>query len=135
MHSGYMFMVVSTLFSDHCLLVLANVDALIRHARFRFENFWPRLPHSSGMVQHAWEILACNDCLIVRIKRKMQKVAVDLKTWSKILFSEGGQVAISHYKQSDFQFGCGPGIQIAICRGIQAKGKKAETEGHWIGGN
>lgn len=86
MHPGFMLMVASTSFSDHCPLLLANVEAPIRPARFRFENFWPHFPHYYETMQHAWERPMNHDCPFIRIKKNMQRVAVDLKTWSKSLF-------------------------------------------------
>lgn len=86
LHPGFMLTTASTSLSDHCPLVLANADAPIRQARFRFENFWPRFPHFFDIVQHAWDRPVNHDCPYIRIKRKMQRVAKDLKIWSRTLF-------------------------------------------------
>lgn len=86
LHPGYMTTAALTSSLDHCPLVLANADAPFRKARFRFENFWPRFPHFSEMVQHAWNRHVCHSCPFVGLKRKMQRVAMDLKIWSKTLF-------------------------------------------------
>ncbi|XP_073353833.1 uncharacterized protein [Aegilops tauschii subsp. strangulata] len=88
LHDGYMLHAESTSFSDHCPLIMSRADCQPRKARFRFENFWPQHPHYSETVQHAWERPVNHDCPFVRIKIKMQRVAKDLKIWSRSLFSK-----------------------------------------------
>jgi exonuclease III len=45
---------LSTNISDHCPLLLTCSSARPRSYRFRFENFWPKLPGFSEVVQSAW---------------------------------------------------------------------------------
>ncbi|XP_020156914.1 uncharacterized protein [Aegilops tauschii subsp. strangulata] len=79
MHPSFVLMAASTSFSDHCPLVLANGVRPVTKARFRFENFWTVFPHFQETVQHAWERPIRHDCPFVRMKKKMERVAVDLK--------------------------------------------------------
>ena len=86
MHPNFVLMAASTSFSDHCPLVLANGVRPVTRARFRFENFWTVFPHFQETVQHAWERPVCHDCPFVRLKKKMERVVVDLTVWSKSVF-------------------------------------------------
>ncbi|XP_073357834.1 uncharacterized protein [Aegilops tauschii subsp. strangulata] len=86
MFPDVMLTAASTSFSDHCPLLLANGAPPIRKARFRFEKIWPRFPHFQETVQHAWDRPVNHDCPFIRISRKLQRVAADLKIWSRSLF-------------------------------------------------
>lgn len=66
-------------------LVLASATA---PPRFYFESFWPKFPHFKQMVQRAWQRPVDHQCAFVRIKTRMQRVAHDLKIWSRSLFSD-----------------------------------------------
>jgi exonuclease III len=45
---------LSTNISDHCPLLMTCSSARARSFRFRFENFWPKLPGFQEVVQAAW---------------------------------------------------------------------------------
>lgn len=78
----------STACSDHCPLLLANASAPRRRARFRFENFWPRLPRFQDTVARAWQRPVNHNCPFIRIKIKLRRTAADLKIWAKSFCSE-----------------------------------------------
>ena len=83
MHPGFSLSAASTACSDHCPLILANAAALHRPARFRFEKFWPRFPRFMETVVCALERPVNHDCPFVVIKKKMQRVADDLKSGAR----------------------------------------------------
>nr|XP_020181567.1 uncharacterized protein LOC109767217 [Aegilops tauschii subsp. strangulata] len=80
LYQDYMLMVASTSFFDHCPLILAKVTTPFRKARFRVENFWPKFPHFNEIVLQAWQRPVPHDCLFVRMKRRLARVATDLKS-------------------------------------------------------
>ena len=74
--------------SDHCPLLLADIQAPPRRARFRFESFWPRHPGFHETVLSAWnQPLHCTNPLR-RLRIKFCRTARALKQWSKSLFSD-----------------------------------------------
>lgn len=85
---SYMLTAASSSCSDHCPLVLASMTAPPTRARFRFGGFWPRFPHFRETVQRAWQRPVNQTCAFARIKTKMERVAKDLKLWSKTIFSD-----------------------------------------------
>lgn len=78
----------STYFSDHCPLLLAKAVTPFRQACFRFKNFWPKFPHFTETVLRAWQRPVPHDCPFIRIKKRMARVAADLKIWSKATFGK-----------------------------------------------
>lgn len=76
-NGGFMLNAASTSFSDHCPLLLSHAASPPRPARFRFENFWPKYPHYSETVSHAWNRPVNHDCPFIRLKIKMQRTAKD----------------------------------------------------------
>ena len=74
--------------SDHCPLLLADIQTPPRRARFRFESFWPRHPGFHNVVLTAWsQPLNCRNPLD-RLRIKLNRTARALKSWSKSLFSD-----------------------------------------------
>jgi hypothetical protein len=53
--SNFSLLALSSSLSDHCPLILCQQIRPRNRDRFHFENFWPRIPGFSEVVQQAWE--------------------------------------------------------------------------------
>lgn len=83
---SFMLMAASTACSDRCPLLVANVAAPPHRAHFCFEAFLPCFSRFRETVE--WARPVNHGCAFTRLKIKMACMMIDLKIWSKTLFSD-----------------------------------------------
>jgi hypothetical protein len=74
--------------SDHCPVLLASDSGPKKPKTFRFEKIWIKMPGFMDVVTNAWneDINHLETCQ--RLFHKLNKVGMNLKKWSKGLFSK-----------------------------------------------
>jgi len=72
--------------SDHCPLLLCNQERPPRKAKFKFEQFWTRVPYFMETVQRAWEQPVLGNSALMIFHNKLLNTAKALTKWSKSLF-------------------------------------------------
>jgi hypothetical protein len=80
---------LSTNISDHCPLLLTCSSVQPRSFRFRFENFWPKLPGFLETVHSAWSGVQPNRDPLSTLDAKFRATAKALRSW--------GQMKQSHF--------------------------------------
>jgi hypothetical protein len=74
---------LSTNISDHCPLLLTCSSSRPRSFRFRFENFWPKLPGYSETVQAAWSSVSNFADPLRLLEEKLKATAKELRSWGQ----------------------------------------------------
>ena len=69
--------------SDHCPMLLSCSSGSIRAFRFRFENFWCKLPGFQEVGKEAWEEEVASSNPIHVLSTKLQRTAKALRSWGQ----------------------------------------------------
>jgi exonuclease III len=74
---------LSTDISDHCPLLMTCSATRPRSFRFRFENFWPKLPGFAETVKSAWESAEPHADPLFAVDCKLKATAKALRSWGQ----------------------------------------------------
>ncbi|XP_071678138.1 uncharacterized protein [Lolium perenne] len=74
---------ISSSVSDHCPLVLSCAGRIKCYSGFRFEAFWPYVEGYAQTVAEAWVQPFNHFNALIRLQRKMSRMASALRTWNK----------------------------------------------------
>jgi hypothetical protein len=77
---------LSSSLSDHCPVLLCHRSRPRIKESFHFENFWPKVPEFSDVVQEAWQLEVPGVSPLNILQYKLQNTDRALVTWSKKLF-------------------------------------------------
>lgn len=76
---------LSSSMSDHCPLFLCQLNSPSRKAKFKFEQFWTKIPGFLDVVKDAWNKPAAGNNAMMILNNKLQHTAMALRSWSKNL--------------------------------------------------
>nr|GEX27840.1 RNA-directed DNA polymerase, eukaryota [Tanacetum cinerariifolium] len=72
------------LLSDHCPIILCEVQADFGPIPFRFYHYWISLEGFDAMVEQTWRSFSHNDAnRMIRFKKKIQDLKVRIRAWIK----------------------------------------------------
>ncbi|KAF8718363.1 hypothetical protein HU200_025343 [Digitaria exilis] len=74
--------------SDHCPLFLSQIRQQPRKERFKFENFWIKVPGFQEVIKNAWESPVSGISPLNILHHKLSNTAKALRAWSSSLFGE-----------------------------------------------
>lgn len=74
---------LSSMVSDHCLLLLVGRGAAQSYRGFRFESFWPNIQGFQETVSAAWNQTLVLTNPFLKLHTKLQWTASKLKKWAK----------------------------------------------------
>jgi hypothetical protein len=80
---GFSLQAMPSSLSNHCELLLCQQDRPRVKGRFRFENFWTRIPGFREVVQAAWQSQVLDISPLNILFYRMQRTTKALKEWSK----------------------------------------------------
>jgi hypothetical protein len=101
---------LNTNISDHCPLLMTCSSVRPRLFRFRFENFWPKLPGFLKVVQNAWEAVLASADPLCTIAAKLSATVKALRSWGQrkqsqfeLLFQIANEVILHFDEAREFR--------------------------------
>ncbi|XP_071683367.1 uncharacterized protein [Lolium perenne] len=93
---------LSTNISDHCPLLMTCSSARPRSFRFRFENYWPKLPGFLDVVKSAWSVAVNSGDPLLVLDAKLSKEARALSDGERRLraFLKGKCLALASLERT-----------------------------------
>lgn len=77
---------LSSSMSDHCPLFLCQQNTPPRKGKFKFEQFWTKIPGFFEVVKETWDKPAAGRNAMMILHNKLHNTATALRSWSKNLF-------------------------------------------------